>query len=69
MRCILVNGAKLKADTCCCSCGTQVGDRYVREIATKRVYCDHGCYCTAVGAPTLTLQYRARSPASWRVGP
>jgi hypothetical protein len=66
MRCILVNGAKLKADARCCYCRREIGDSYVREIDTRRVYCDHVCYCSAVGAPALTLDYRARPLASWR---
>jgi hypothetical protein len=66
MRCILVNGAQLKADTRCCFCRLEIGDSYVREIGTKRVFCDHVCYCDAVGTPALALEYRARPLTSWR---
>jgi hypothetical protein len=68
MRCILVNGAKLKADTCCCYCRKAIGDSYVRETGTRRIYCSHDCYCGAVGAPTPTLEYCALPLNSWRLG-
>jgi hypothetical protein len=67
MRCILVNRARLKADTCCCYCRKPIGDSYVREIGTSRVYCDHDCYCSAVGTPTLASEYRSRPLTSWRL--
>jgi len=59
MRCILVNGAKLKADSYCCCCRKPIGDNYVREIATRRIYYHRDCYSSAVGAPLVSLQYRA----------
>ncbi len=66
MLCILVNDARLKADTCCGYCRKEIGDSYVREIRTHRIYCDHDCYCFAVGAPTPTLEYFARPLNAWR---
>jgi hypothetical protein len=66
MRCILVTGAKLKTDSCCSCCCKQIGDGYVREIGTGRVFCDYECYCIAVRAPVVTLQFRARQLTSWR---
>lgn len=47
MRCIMVNGAKLKAETLCARCGGQIGDGYVREIGSRLIYCDFHCYSTA----------------------
>jgi len=67
MRCILVNGARLKADACCWYCREPIGDSYVREIDTRRVYCDHDCYCRAVGTPPMTLEYRTQPLTSWRL--
>jgi hypothetical protein len=66
MRCVLVNGARLKGDCRCCYCRSEIGDRYVREISTRRVYCGQDCYFRAVGAPTPSLDYRPRPVTSWR---
>jgi len=68
MRCVLVNGARLKIDTHCSCCRRQISDSYVREIGTRLIYCGHDCYCQAVGAPTVTPQYRAQPLRSWRLG-
>jgi hypothetical protein len=68
MRCILVNCAKLKADTCCCHCRKGISDSYVREIGTSRIFCDHACYSSAVRAPIVTLEYCTLPLNSWRLG-
>jgi hypothetical protein len=68
MRCILVNGAKLKADARCHYCCKQIGDSYVREISNKRIYCNRDCYCSAVGAPLVFSQYRAPHAAEAKQG-
>jgi hypothetical protein len=67
MRCVLVNGAKLKADTCCCHCRKVIGASYVREIGSRRLFCDHDCFCSLVGTPVRVLEYRARPLTSWRL--
>jgi hypothetical protein len=58
MRCVVVNGAKLKAETQCANCRRKISDGYVREIRTRRVYCDFRCYSTAVQTPLEALIYR-----------
>jgi hypothetical protein len=68
MRCILVNGATLKADARCHHCRKRIGASYVRELANRRIYCDRDCYCNAVGAPLVFLQYRASQTAEAKQG-
>jgi hypothetical protein len=68
MRCILVNGANLKADARCHYCCKQIGDSYVREIPRRRIYCSRDCYCSAVGAPLVFAQYRASQTADTKQG-
>lgn len=47
MRCILINGAQLKANTFCAHCGSKIRDSYVREIGSKLIFCDYQCYSMA----------------------
>jgi hypothetical protein len=68
MRCILVNGAKLKADACCHYCRKQIGDSYVRDTVNRRLYCGRDCYCSTVGAPLVFSQYRAARTAEAKQG-
>jgi hypothetical protein len=68
MRCVLVNGANLKADACCAHCRTKIGESYIREIGTRLMYCDYDCYREAVEAPIPALGYRARPVRLWTFG-
>ena len=65
MRCVLVNGARLKAETCCTWCGRQIGDSYIRQIGTRRRYCNYECFRSATKAPVVTLDYRPDLARSW----
>ncbi len=65
MRCVLVNGAKLKAPTLCAHCGNTISTNYVREIGTSVVYCNFGCYSTAVATSVRMLGNRAPAPSAW----
>jgi len=58
MRCVLVNGAKLKAEASCAHCGNKVGVNYVREIGNRLIYCDFHCYSVAVDGSVRILGYR-----------
>jgi hypothetical protein len=67
MRCVLVNGAKLKAEAQCANCGRKIGgDGYVREIRTHRVYCDFQCYSAAVQISLEALTYRMPTLTAWK---
>ena len=48
MRCVIVNGARPKADMMCAHCGNTIGEGYVREIRSRSLYCDFACYSVAI---------------------
>ncbi|HTV38571.1 MAG TPA: hypothetical protein VMF12_19235 [Xanthobacteraceae bacterium] len=64
MRCMFVNGARLKAPASCAHCGNQIGTSYVREIATRIVFCDFRCYSAAVEMSLRMLGYRTPTPSA-----
>jgi hypothetical protein len=59
MRCVLVNNANLKSDTCCSYCSKKIGDSYAREIGSRLIYCDYDCYRQAIAAPMMLRDARA----------
>jgi hypothetical protein len=65
MRCVVVNGAKLKAETQCANCGCKIGNGYVREIRTHCIYCDFRCYSAAVQPSLEALTYRMPTLSAW----
>ena len=58
MRCVIVNGAKLKAEASCPHCCKRICDNYVREIGSGTIYCDFRCYGIAVETSITALGYR-----------
>jgi hypothetical protein len=66
MRCVVVNGAKLKAETQCANCGRKISDGYVREIRTDRIYCDFRCYSASVQTSLELLSSRTPTLGAWR---
>ena len=58
MRCIIVNGANLKAGAYCANCRNKIGNSYIREIGTRLLYCDFRCYCDAAEMPAAGLDPR-----------
>jgi len=66
MRCVIVNGAKLKAETVCAHCANKIDASYVREIGYRRVYCDFHCYSAAVETTVTALGYRAPALGAWK---
>jgi hypothetical protein len=65
MRCILVNGAKLKAQACCAHCGQAIGASYIREIGSRHIYCDFHCYSVALENPVLARGYPLPALGAW----
>jgi hypothetical protein len=65
MLCLVVNGAKLKAETQCANCSRKISDGYVREIRTRRIYCDFRCYSAAVQTSLEALTYRTPTLSAW----
>jgi hypothetical protein len=69
MRCIVVNGAQLKAEVVCAHCGKKIADRYVREFGSRLVYCDYRCYKVAAKPSVVTkLESRSATFSAWTVG-
>lgn len=66
MRCVLVNGAKLKTDASCAHCGGKIGDDYVRDIGTRLIYCDFRCFSVAVETSIRKLGYRPPALNAWK---
>jgi hypothetical protein len=66
MRCVMVNGAKLKAETYCAHCSNRIGETYVREIGSRLIYCDYLCYSLAVESSARALAYFAPSAGASR---
>jgi len=58
MRCVVVNGARLKAGALCAHCGNKIGDSYIRDIGSRMIYCDFRCYGIAAEKPVLACGYR-----------
>lgn len=65
MRCVIVNGARLKADVSCACCGRPIGEGYVRDMRNRLIYCDFTCYRVAAGMPLVTFEQRATAPNGW----
>lgn len=65
MRCVIVNGAKLKAQVCCARCGRAIGDSYIREIGSRRIYCDFHCYSGSLEISVLTRGYPLSALGAW----
>lgn len=59
MRCVVVNGAKLKAEMPCAHCGSKIGESYIRDIGSRLIYCDFRCYSNAAEQSALAFGYRA----------
>jgi hypothetical protein len=55
MRCVVVNGAKLKANATCAHCGSKIGNGYIRELDTRLIYCDYRCYSIALEASVVAV--------------
>ena len=44
MRFALANGTSPRPDSFCVMCEARIGASYLREVATKLIYCDQDCY-------------------------
>jgi len=65
MRCVMVNGAKLKAQAFCAHCGDEIDDSYIREIRSRTVYCDFHCYSVALEMSVATRGYSPPALGAW----
>ena len=64
MRCIIVNGARLKTEMRCTHCGRKIGHTYLREIGSRLIYCDLTCYSLAVKGALVWLSRRTSAASA-----
>jgi hypothetical protein len=65
MRCIIVNGAKLKAQAACAHCSRPIGECYIREIGSRLIYCNFHCYSVALETAVMTCAYPQLALGAW----
>lgn len=65
MRCVIVNGAKLKAQALCAHCSQPIGNSYVRETRSRLLYCDFDCYSVALETSVLIPSYSPLALGAW----
>lgn len=58
MRCIIVNDANLKSDAACAHCRNKIAESYIREIGSRRIYCDYHCYEADEKVPAMAPIHR-----------
>jgi hypothetical protein len=61
MKFVIVNGRTPRSNSLCAMCCEPIGKSYLREIATRRSYCDRGCYVCHCNVAILKLQYHTRT--------
>lgn len=66
MRCVIVNGAQLKAETACAQCGRKIVEGYVRDMHSRKLYCDFICYAVAAGNPVRVPDQRVPPINAWK---
>ena len=47
MKFVFVNDRAPRAPSTCAHCSTSIGIRYLRDLSSKRLYCDRKCYLSA----------------------
>jgi hypothetical protein len=47
MRFVFVNDRASRAPSTCAHCSTSIGVIYLRDLSSKRLYCDRKCYLNA----------------------
>jgi hypothetical protein len=57
MKFVWVNGRTPRRQSLCALCRESIGESYLRNIATRLVYCNHKCYLGHCRVPALALQY------------
>jgi hypothetical protein len=57
----VVNGRTPRPQSFCALCCKSIGERYVRELATRLSYCDENCYAGNCKLTAPMLQKHARA--------
>lgn len=56
MRFVLVNGRSPCRQSFCVACEGPIGGRYLREVGTYLIYCDHNCYSDHCSSAVVLLE-------------
>ena len=61
MKYILVNGRSPRSESSCAMCCEAIGQSYVRELATRRMYCGAKCYAAHWRLAAPAFKERAKA--------
>ena len=61
MKFVLVNGRTPRPESFCALCCEAIGESYLRELATRLLYCSHQCYLGHCKLAMSVLKERARA--------
>jgi hypothetical protein len=61
VRFILVNGRTPRPQPFCVRCEQPIRERYLREIGSHLIYCDHDCYADHCNSAVQLLESQARA--------
>jgi hypothetical protein len=59
MRFVLVNGRSPCRPSFCVACERPIRGRYLREVGTYLIYCDHNCYADHCNSAVVLLERTA----------
>jgi hypothetical protein len=61
MKFVVVNGRSPRLQSICTRCREQIGDSYLRDIATRLSYCNHKCYAGRRKSAVSAIRFQARA--------
>jgi hypothetical protein len=61
VRFILVTGRTPRPQSFCVKCEQPLRERYLRELGTHLIYCDHDCYADHCNSAVRLLESQARA--------
>jgi hypothetical protein len=61
MKFVVVNGRSPRLQSTCTQCRKEIGDSYLRDIATRLSYCTHKCYAGRRKSAISAIRFQARA--------
>jgi hypothetical protein len=61
MKFVVVNGRSPRLQSTCTQCRKQIGDSYLRDIATRLSYCNQKCYGGHRKSAVSAIRFQARA--------
>ena len=61
MKFIFVNGRRPRSESFCALCCESIGEGYLRDLVTRRSFCDHTCYLGQGRLAASAPEQRARA--------